>query len=411
MFLKDNSDNLTIPNFLQALGFIPPKGMTVEEIFVSSDSEPQVAKTLDNYGYEPKQINPNYKTIKYQKKDPKLSYSFSDNYVVPEVAAAQLAEFPKHIQASDKIPDNQPTPQLTMIKSPVKAITILEDNQNKCFMLKIEEDDMILPKGTVVKLTEDFEKDEPNDGTSEETSDNVGAISKAAMYANLLANDLKHIHLHAAGEDFDKIHNITEELYNEALEEADELSEIAIAAGEKVANTSEVKSYVETGDDGEWQVVTEDAITWGMFTDLLKKAGEKYIDALSDIKDEDAIIDDYIHFWKKEIMYKNEARLILDEPMEADYIDAMGEVSDFLGDSEKENNGDELSDDVVDMYVYSDAKANNSSWNGFETMSSDMIVSGGEEVSEDDLPDNFNYDDIEETEDDGDEKDKEVDNE
>lgn len=384
MFLVDNSDKLKIPNFLQALGFIPPKGMSVDEIFIISDSSPDAAQTLNDYGYEAKQINPNYKTVKYQRKDPKLAYSFSDNYVVPEVEAAQLAEFPKHIQASNKIPDNQVTPQLTVIKSPVKAVTIVEDNSNKCYMLKIEEDGMILPKGSVLRLKEDLEDDSIKE--EQPTSDSLGAISKAAMYANLFANDLKHMHLHATGQDFDKIHSISEELYNEALAEADELSEIAIAAGEKVANTSEAKSYVETGDSGEWKVVTDEAITWPIFTDLLKKAGETYIDALSSIVDEDAVIDDYIHFWKKEIMYKNEARLCLDEPLEADYIDAMSDVSDFLSNSNKEDGGDELSDEVVDMYVYNDTKANNKSWDGFETMSSDMIVSGGEEVSEDELP-------------------------
>jgi DNA-binding ferritin-like protein len=403
MFLVSNSDNLTIPNFLQALGFMPPAGMTVDEIVIQQDSQAQAQNTLENYGFEVKEINPNYKTVSYQKKDPKLSHSFSDNYVVPEVAAAELAEFPKHIQANGQIPSGQPTPQLTVIKSPVKGITILENKE--CFLLRIDEDGRVLPKGSFLKLVENEEDLSTSgiDDSNKVDEKDVGSIAKAAMFANLFANDLKHMHWHASGTEFDKIHSITEELYEEALAEADEIAEIAIAAGEKMGNISDVKSFIETGESGEWEVVSEDAITWPAFVDYLKDRGEKYIDALNDIKDEDSVIEDYIHFWNKEINYKNAARAFLDQPMEADYIDAAAEAANYLGPRDEETD-ESLSDDVVDMYIYADAKANNSSWNGFETMSSDMIVSGGEEVSEEDLEnfdsesDRFDFDDVDDEE-------------
>lgn len=403
MFLVSNSDNLTIPNFLQALGFMPPAGMTVDEIVIQQDSQAQAQNTLENYGFEVKEVNPNYKTVSYQKKDPKLSHSFSDNYVVPEVAAAELAEFPKHIQANGQIPSGQPTPQLTVIKSPVKGITILENKE--CFLLRIDEDGRVLPKGSFLKLVENEEDLSTSgiDDSNEVDGKDVGSIAKAAMFANLFANDLKHMHWHASGTEFDKIHSITEELYEEALAEADEIAEIAIAAGEKMGNISDIKSFIETGESGEWEVVSEDAITWPAFVDYLKDRGEKYIDALNDIKDEDSVIEDYIHFWNKEINYKNAARAFLDQPMEADYIDAAAEAANYLGPREDEAD-ESLSDDVVDMYIYADAKANNSSWNGFETMSSDMIVSGGEEVSEEDLEnfdsesDKFDFDDVDDEE-------------
>ena len=226
------------------------------------------------------------------------------------------------------------------------------------------------------------------------------------MFANLFANDLKFMHWHASGTEFDKIHAITEELYDEAFDEADDLAEIAIAAGEKIANVSDIKSFVETGESGEWEVVSEETITWPIFVDYLKDRGEKYIDALKDIEDEDSVISDYIHFWNKEINYKNAARAILDQPMEADYIDAAAEAADYLGPRDGDvNNGDDLSDEVVDMFTYADAKANNSTWNGFETMSSDMIVSGGQEVSEDELSDSdeFDFNDVEDDEENKDE--------
>lgn len=404
MFLVSNSDNLTIPNFLQALGFMPPAGMSVEEIIIQQDNQSQAQKTLENSGFEVKEINPNYKTVRYQRKDPKKSHSFSDNYVVPEVAAAELAEFPKHIQANGQIPEGQPTPQLTMVKSPVKGVTIIEGK--KGFLLRIDEEGGVLPKGSFLKLTEneeDVSTSNINDDALNETSGDkdIGKIAKAAMFANLFANDLKFMHWHASGTEFDKIHAITEELYDEAFDEADDLAEIAIAAGEKIANVSDIKSFVETGESGEWEVVSEETITWLAFVDYLKDRGEKYIDALKDIEDEDSVISDYIHFWNKEINYKNAARAILDQPMEADYIDAAAEAADYLGPRDGDvNNGDDLSDEVVDMFTYADAKANNSTWNGFETMSSDMIVSGGQEVSEDELNDSdeFDFNDVDDDE-------------
>ena len=403
MFLVSNSDNLTIPNFLQALGFMPPAGMSVEEIIIQQDNQPQAQKTLENSGFEVKEINPNYKTVRYQRKDPKKSHSFSDNYVVPEVAAAELAEFPKHIQANGQIPEGQPTPQLTMVKSPVKGVTIIEGK--KGFLLRIDEEGGVLPKGSFLKLTEneeDVSTSNINDALNETSGDkDIGKIAKAAMFANLFANDLKFMHWHASGTEFDKIHAITEELYDEAFDEADDLAEIAIAAGEKIANVSDIKSFVETGESGEWEVVSEETITWPAFVDYLKDRGEKYIDALKDIEDEDSVISDYIHFWNKEINYKNAARAILDQPMEADYIDAAAEAADYLGPRDGDvNNGDDLSDEVVDMFTYADAKANNSTWNGFETMSSDMIVSGGQEVSEDELNDSdeFDFNDVDDDE-------------
>lgn len=404
MFLVSNSDNLTIPNFLQALGFMPPAGMSVEEIIIQQDNQSQAQKTLENSGFEVKEINPNYKTVRYQRKDPKKSHSFSDNYVVPEVAAAELAEFPKHIQANGQIPEGQPTPQLTMVKSPVKGVTIIEGK--KGFLLRIDEEGGVLPKGSFLKLTEneeDVSTSNINDDALNETSGDkdIGKIAKAAMFANLFANDLKFMHWHASGTEFDKIHAITEELYDEAFDEADDLAEIAIAAGEKIANVSDIKSFVETGESGEWEVVSEETITWPAFVDYLKDRGEKYIDALKDIEDEDSVISDYIHFWNKEINYKNAARAILDQPMEADYIDAAAEAADYLGPRDGDvNNGDDLSDEVVDMFTYADAKANNSTWNGFETMSSDMIVSGGQEVSEDELNDSdeFDFNDVDDDE-------------
>lgn len=377
MFLVSNDNNLTIPNFLQALGFVPPAGMTVDALFVDEDSSntPEVQKTINDLGFEPKQINPQYRTVEYQKKDPTKAFSFSDNYVAPEQVASELAEFPKHVQANGSIPVSETPPTMEVIKSPVKAVTIVEDYKNKSYLLRIEEDNMPLPKGTIIRMKE-------NEDVAEIETE-VGSIAKAAMYAHLFANDLKHMHIHATGTEFDRIHLITQELYEELTTEIDELSEIAVAEGEKVPNMSDTKSYVDS--ESEWQPVTEECIDWPTFTDKLCEKGKNYLDALKDISSENSqtVIDDYIHFWSKEIDFKNAARLL--EPMESDYLDIMSDYNDEK-EAEYAEREKELSDDTVDMYTYNDAYANNKSWDGFESLKTDMVtaVAAPEDEDEED---------------------------
>lgn len=375
MFLVSNDSNLTIPNFLQALGFVPPAGMTVDAIFVDEDSSdaPEVQKTINDLGFEPKQINPQYRTVEYQKKDPTKAFSFSDNYVAPEQIASGLAEFPRHVQANGSIPVSETPPTMEVIKSPVKAVTIVEDQKNKSYLLRIEEDSLPLPKGSIIRMKEEEEKDNVE----------TGSIAKAAMYAHLLANDLKHIHIHAVGTEFDRIHLITQELYDELLTEADELSEIAVSENEKIPNMSDVKSYVDC--ESEWKPMSEEEVDWPTFTDALNYKGRIYLDALKDISSENSqtVIDDYIHFWSKEIDFKNQARLL--DPMESDYLDIM---SDYANDKEAEyaEREKELSDDTIDMYTYNDAYANNKSWEGFESLKTDMVtaVAAPDEEDEED---------------------------
>lgn len=381
MFLISNDENLTIPNFLQALGFIPPAGMDIDEIFIEKDNVPQVNQTLENSGFQATAINPNYKTVKYQRKDPKRAFSFSDNYVVPETVAAELAEFPKHIQANP-IQDHGPTPQYKIIKSPVRAVSIVEDTVNNCYMLRMNED-YLFPKGTVLKMTENESElsDIKYAGETEDGVDELGKYATAALYATLLANDLKTMHLHAVGDDFDKIHQISEVLYQEAESESDELSELAIANGEKIPNKTFVAQFVDT--ETEWPALNGDTFNWPQFVAGLQKAGEKYLSVLKDVKDD--AVTDMITFWEKEINYKNAARGF---GHDNDYCEA--DFRDNLTDPElqfntNQNNPDDLSDATVDMYIYNDERANNNTWNGYEPMTTSMVVTGGEEVTEDDL--------------------------
>ena len=68
MFLVSNSDNLTIPNFLQALGFVPPAGMSVEEIIIQQDNQSQAQKTLETSGFEDSPLS--------KKRSKKVSFFF-----------------------------------------------------------------------------------------------------------------------------------------------------------------------------------------------------------------------------------------------------------------------------------------------------------------------------------------------
>lgn len=113
------------------------------------------------------------------------------------------------------------------------------------------------------------------------------------------------MHWHAVGTDFDKVHDISEVLYEEASHEADDLAEIAIAAGEKIPNISTATSFV---DSHEWEIITAEAIDWDSFVEYLDEQGTKYVQILRSIRDADPIIDDFIHLWEKEIHYKNSAR-------------------------------------------------------------------------------------------------------
>lgn len=383
MFLISNDENLTIPNFLRALGFIPPKGMDIDEIFVNDENVSQVNQTLENSGFEAAAVNPNYKTVKYQRKDPRLSHSFSDNYVVPEAAAAELAEFPKHIQQVSA--ENRPTPQYNVIKSPVKAVTIVEDTVNKCYMLRLNED-YLFPKGTILKMNENESELSDINYTGENNieSGEIGQYAKAALYAQLLANDLKTMHLHAVGDDFDKIHQISEVLYEEAMSEADDLSELAISNGEQVPNASLIAQFVDI--ESEWPPLVGETFNWPQFVSNLQKIGSSYLGVLDGVKDAPEV-DDMIIFWNKEINYKNAARGFghEDEAYEADYLDNLTDPE--LQFNTNQNNPDDISDEVVDMIMYNDAKANNSTWNGYESMTTPMMVTGGEEVQDGDLSD------------------------
>lgn len=132
-------------------------------------------------------------------------------------------------------------------------------------------------------------------------------FSDMAKVSCLMANDLKHIHLHATGDKFDTIHSVCGELYDEASNEMDWFAERALALGMKVQNFSDVKTDVPT-----WKPIEDEKMDWSNFVDSLDEIGNVYIEMLKSVEvsntGDQSVIDGYIDLWDKEIEYKNVAR-------------------------------------------------------------------------------------------------------
>lgn len=133
--------------------------------------------------------------------------------------------------------------------------------------------------------------------------------SDVTYYAIILKNDLHHIHLHAAGEDFDDVHSITKNLYEELEKEIDELAEIAISEGFEMDNFSNAKDHIINDT---WELETANTYS---FTDMTKAIAHKcgiFLDVISSTElknNADKIYLDYLkYFWNKEVNYKNVGR-------------------------------------------------------------------------------------------------------
>ena len=182
-------------------------------------------------------------------------------------------------------------------------------------------------------------------------------LNDLTYYAYLLKNDMHHIHLHCGGPDFDKIHSLTQELYEELDKEIDELAEMAISEGCSIESFSNVKSFI---DESQWEPENETVYYWDSFIKALEDKGRKYLDALSEtstkVNVNRTILDEFEKFWNKEINFKNVARTLNDSDGST-YIDAQVELED-----EKE------------------FEADDSESEGLESMSTDLMVTGGIEI-------------------------------
>ena len=133
---------------------------------------------------------------------------------------------------------------------------------------------------------------------------------KAACACVLFVNDMKHVHLHAAGKDFDKIHNLCEEYYDKAGEESDYLAELAMEMKEQVPNFRYAGDYVS------WKSETAEAYDYAQCLTAVGLGIGSYVNFLSDLRNSSAAtedmkskLDDMIRDWKKELDYKIKQRM------------------------------------------------------------------------------------------------------
>lgn len=179
-------------------------------------------------------------------------------------------------------------------------------------------------------------------------------LADLTYYAYLLKNDFHHVHLHAGGPDFDKIHAISQELYEELEDEIDELAEMAIMEGCSLESFSIVNSFI---DDSQWEPENETMYNWDSFVKVVAEKGGKYLDAIGEttvnLNANKSYLDEIERFWLKEINYKNCARELADKT----YVDAQTEIEDSKEFEADDSEAEEL-----------------------ENMTSDLVVTGGIEI-------------------------------
>ena len=132
----------------------------------------------------------------------------------------------------------------------------------------------------------------------------------AKLYYQLVvfSNDMKHIHTHAIGNKFDRLHNISNEYYEKANEESDLFVELALEFGEKVRNPSDAAAIIG------YSTADADSYDWDNGIQQIIARMEAYIASLEELRksgvptDVQSLLDDIIRYWKKENRYKNAAR-------------------------------------------------------------------------------------------------------
>lgn len=126
----------------------------------------------------------------------------------------------------------------------------------------------------------------------------------------MLKNDFHYIHLHAAGPDFDKIHSIAGDLYEELQQEEDELAELAISNCCPIDNFNNIISaYTQESKE----LLQKEAFSFEDLVEYIDENGREYLDALKSVECDDETqdyIDEIKLFWKKQIDYFNAARKI-----------------------------------------------------------------------------------------------------
>lgn len=145
----------------------------------------------------------------------------------------------------------------------------------------------------------------PMDGGRER----FGAFTKAVCQAVAFTNDMKHIHLHAAGKDFDKTHNLAQDLYDKTSDECDYLAEMALEYAEEVPNFSDAVAVIG------YQPSRKTSYTYGEALEEIIARLSAYIVSLQELRNTSGVtddvqskLDDMVRDWKVELQYKMSKR-------------------------------------------------------------------------------------------------------
>lgn len=137
----------------------------------------------------------------------------------------------------------------------------------------------------------------------------MGNYSTAYYSAVALVNDMKHIHTHAKGTLFDNIHNICNEYYEKANEDADTLAELAIEKGDIIFNSSYLLSELN------YKPTNYSNYDFDLAMHVVEDCIEKYLVVLANLRNKtddpsvQSLLDDMMRYWNKEKDYKIKARL------------------------------------------------------------------------------------------------------
>ena len=135
-------------------------------------------------------------------------------------------------------------------------------------------------------------------------------LNTMSLIMAMFANDLKYMHLNAVGDDFDKIHDIAENLYDKAAEDADTFAELAIRNHLAVFNFNDAQDIIP--EEIYKPIHNAENYNMELFKSELSAKGFSVIGELRNIKgytsEVQSKVDEILDFWSKEIEYKNEAR-------------------------------------------------------------------------------------------------------
>lgn len=134
-------------------------------------------------------------------------------------------------------------------------------------------------------------------------------LNKLYYAAICVANDMKHIHTHAVGAEFDRVHDIFQGYYEKASGDADTLSELALEYRENIENPSFAAELIK------WEPANMERYTYSQAMSAAKERLGIYVRALSDVDDTETVdsdvrsyLDEVLRYWKKELDYKIDRR-------------------------------------------------------------------------------------------------------